>query len=86
MNFSFLSYSPVNEGERAENEDPNNTDMQSKNYPEAVIQDGHTHTCHGLKNERTYLKMPKKNKRLPTNFKEAHWETPGKNPVKTRTR
>ena len=77
MIFSFLSYPPVNEGKRAENEDPNNTDMQSKNYPEAVIQDGHT-----KRSERTYLKMPKKNKRLtsktPTNFKEAHRETPGK--------
>ena len=40
--FSFFS-SPVNERERAENKDLNNTDMQSKNYPEAVIQDGHTH-------------------------------------------
>ena len=59
--------------------------MQSKNYPEAVIQDEHTHLSR-IKNERTYLKMPKKNKRLPTNFKEAHRETPGKNPVKTRTR
>ena len=68
-----------------ENEDPNNTDMQSKNYPEVLIQDEHTHLPR-IKNERTYLKMLKKNKRLPTNFKEAHRETPGKNPVKTRTR
>ena len=72
-----------------ENEDLNNTNMQNKNYPEAVIQDKHTHPLR-IKNKRTYLKMPKKNKRLtsktPTNFKEAHRETPGKNPVKTRTR
>ena len=34
----------MNEGERAENKYPNNTDMQSKNYPEPVIQDEHTHT------------------------------------------
>ena len=49
---------------------------------------GHTHSLQ-IKNKRTYLKMPKKNKRLTskalTNFKETHWETPGKNPVKTRT-
>ena len=64
-----------------ENEDPNNTNMQSKNYPEAVIQNKHTHPLR-IKNKRTHLKMPK----TPTNFKEAHLENPGKNPVKTRTR
>ena len=63
-----------------ENKDPNNTNMQSKNYPEAVIQNEHTHPLQ-IKNKRTHLKMPK----TPTNFKEAHRENPGKNPVKTRT-
>ena len=69
-----------------ENEDPNNTNMQSKNYPEAFIQDEHTHPLR-IKNKRTYLKMLKKEQKadikdddkLQRGTSGNPWEKPSEN-------
>ena len=76
--FFFLS---ANEGERAENEDPNTAGtIQKQSYKMD------THTCHELKKQKDLPEDAEKEQRSLTNIKEAHWENPWKNPVKTRTR
>ena len=55
-----------------------------QNYPEAVIQDGHTHTHYRLKKWKDLPEDAEKEQTLPTNIKETHRETPGKKPSENK--
>ena len=65
-----------------ENKDPNNTDMQSKNYPEAVIQDGHIHLSR-IKKQKDLPEDAEKEQKAANKHQRGTsgnpWEKPSKN-------